>query len=263
MRVIIRKASEKNMKLSVRHRIIDTIPTLEVVPKEHLNEPLPIVIFYHGWQTGKELVLTQARKIADKNFRVILPDAMFHGERNKWPLSKIPTLTFWTSIQYNLAEFETIIRYYQKRQLIQDDKIIVGGYSMGGITTAALMTQYPEIKVGASIMGTPQPRRYFDYMVKKITEMNRSFPTDLPLLMNWVNEFDLSLAPEKIANRPLYIWHGTEDKKIPYNEPFDFYKDIKEKSFAQNVVFKTGVSEGHLVTTELMEEIASFIHQSI
>lgn len=49
------------MKISVRHRFIKKIPVLEVVPEESKRLPLPLVIYYHGWQSSKELTLTQAR----------------------------------------------------------------------------------------------------------------------------------------------------------------------------------------------------------
>lgn len=63
------------MKLAVRKRKIGNIPVLEVVPEEMIYEPLPLIIYYHGWQTSKELVLTQGRKLAREGFRVVLPDA--------------------------------------------------------------------------------------------------------------------------------------------------------------------------------------------
>lgn len=92
------------MKVVVRKRTVGNIPLLEVVAEDKIYEPLPLIIYYHGWQTAKELVLTQGRKLAAKNFRVLLPDAANHGER-KTKTSEIPSLTFWDSIQTNLYEF--------------------------------------------------------------------------------------------------------------------------------------------------------------
>ena len=63
-------------------RSVNQIPVLEVVLKELREERIPVVIYYHGWQTSKELVLTQGRKIAQQGIRVILPDAMNHGNEN-------------------------------------------------------------------------------------------------------------------------------------------------------------------------------------
>src|SRR5699024_9320451 len=107
--------------------------------EENIHKPLPLVIFYHGWRSSKELVLTQARKLAQKNIRVVLPDAINHGQRHT-DISSIPSMTFWNSIQGNIAEFSLIRDFYNDKKLIKNQKIGVGGYSMGGMTTGALMT---------------------------------------------------------------------------------------------------------------------------
>lgn len=117
------------MDLTIRKRMIGTIPVLDIAPKDLRNQALPIVIYYHGWQSVKEMNLTQARYIAKNRIRVILPDAQNHGER-KQPISPIPTLTFWQSIQANLFEFEFITDYFKQRDL-DNGQLAVGGLSMG------------------------------------------------------------------------------------------------------------------------------------
>ena len=44
----------------------------------------------------------------------------------------------------------------------------------------------------------------------------------------------LSLAdnPETIAGRPVLIWHGLEDKKVPYALNRAFYEKIKDEPYA-------------------------------
>ena len=71
------------MKISIRHRYIAKIPALEVTTEEQKNEALPLIVYYHGWQSAKELSLTQARKLAHEEFRVILPDAMNMVKENQ------------------------------------------------------------------------------------------------------------------------------------------------------------------------------------
>lgn len=250
------------MKNLVLARTISKIPVLEVVNKDLRKKKIPIIILYHGWKSSKELILTQARKLADKNFRVIVPDAMNHGKR-KQAISSIPSFTFFNSIQGNIAEFDTLINFYREIKLLDDDTIGVGGYSMGGMTTSALMTQHPEIKVGASIMGSPTPVLYSQRVQKLVAAAGYSYPKDLPLMLSWLKNYDLSLQPEKLANRPFLMWHGTADKRIPFAEPRDFYAEIKDKDYAQNTKFWVGQDEGHLVTTELMSQIADFFEENL
>ncbi|MGX6978210.1 alpha/beta fold hydrolase [Vagococcus elongatus] len=246
------------MKLTIHKRMIKEIPVLEVVPENKSSAPLPLIIFYHGWQNTKELSLTQARRLAANNFRVIIPDAMFHGKRNQWDRSSIPSLTFWTTIAYNLLEFSIILDYAHKKNWILDHRIGVSGYSMGGITTSALLTSHPEISAAASIMGTSQPWAYFNLMKSRIKDTNYLLPDELTLILQWVKDVDLGRHPEKIDGRPFLLWHGTLDDRIPYTLTKKFYDNIKEQSYAERTIFLTGKEEGHLVTTELMDTITDF-----
>lgn len=246
------------MKISVRHRFIKKIPVLEVVLEELKTEPLPLVIYYHGWQSSKELVLTQARKLAKQGIRVLLPDAMNHGERRMGAISTTPSMTFWSSVQFNLAEFSQLTHFYEKQDLIQHKKIGVGGVSMGGITTCALLTQHPEIQVAACIMGTPAPTHYLEMVIRKAAERDIFVPQDLPLLLSWLENYDLALNPSKLANRPLLFWHGKEDEKIPFEAAYDFYEEVKEQEYAEKMLFLTDEKERHLVRSDVMDQVAEF-----
>lgn len=251
------------MKISIRHRYIKKIPVLEVVLETKKNSILPLVIYYHGWQSAKELSLTQARKLAKKGMRVILPDAMNHGERKTGPISPIPSVTFWSSIQYNIIEFSQLVRHFEKQGLIEDGKVGVGGVSMGGITTCALLTQHPEIKIAACMMGTPAPKKYIERVMEKSAEMDFFVPRDLPLLLSWVTNYDLSNVPETLAQRPVLFWHGTEDPKTPYGDMADFYRMIEDEPYAKNSQFITGKGEGHLVKGEMMDVVAVFFEKEL
>ena len=159
------------MKVVVRKRTVGNIPLLEVVAEDKIYEPLPLIIYYHGWQTAKELVLTQGRKLAAKNFRVLLPDAANHGER-KTKTSEIPSLTFWDSIQTNLYEFGFLVDYFENLGLV------MGKIGVGGITTCMLLTQHPEINVAACVMGSPAPIKYRERIAMHAGELGFYLPKD-------------------------------------------------------------------------------------
>ncbi|MGR3742416.1 alpha/beta fold hydrolase [Companilactobacillus sp. DQM5] len=250
------------MKIIVLARDIENIPVLEVVDESLRKEKIPIVVFYHGWKSSKELVLTQARKLAQKKIRVILPDAQNHGKR-KQPISSIPSFTFWNSIQSNIAEFGILINFYEKIKLLNRNHLGVGGYSMGAITTCALLTHHSEITVASSIMGSPSPYKYFQRVKKKAQEYGVYMPKDIDGLLGWIKKYDLSLHPEKIDNRPFFIWHGTKDERILFLEPKEFFSKIKNENYAKKTKFLIGDNQGHLVTTDLMDEIAEFFEKNI
>lgn len=239
-------------------RTIEHIPVIEVVPDELKNEALPLVIYYHGWETSKELALTPARKIAAKKIRVILPDAMYHGERRVEKKSMIPSFAFWSSIQHNLIEFDTIIDYYLKRDLILDDRIGVAGFSMGGMTTSGLLTKHPEIKVASILMGTPSYQGFIDRLLLAKRKYHVNVPDDLEDILFWTTRYDLNTQPETLAGRPLYFWHGTDDIKIPYSSSHDFYKQYKDTPSGRGMVYETGENKPHILTPDIMEHTAEF-----
>lgn len=245
------------MKLSINEYIVGTIPILQVVQENKMTDQLPLIIYYHGWQSQKELTLTQGRYLARKGFRVILPDAFNHGQR-KNPLTDIPSLTFWQSIHTNLFEFGYIVNALQEKDLI-DDRIGVGGVSMGGMTTAALVTHHPEIKAAACVMGTPKLVAYRERIFKHASQLDRFFPEDYNHLLNWIPEYDLSLNTDTIAGRPLLFWHGTYDEIVPYQHVVDF---IEENKHLENIQF---IEEDvdHLVKPSTMEKITKFFVESL
>lgn len=240
------------MKMTVRKRVLGTLPIMEVVAHENRNKKLPLIVYYHGWQSSKEMNLTQARYLAREGFRVLLPDAMSHGDR-KQPVSKIPSLTFWQSIQSNLFEFGFILDHFRKIGVV-GDVIGVGGTSMGGMTTCALLTHHQEIKAAACVMGSPKPVAYKERIKYFAKEYDRYLPEDYDELVNWIPSYDLSLRPETLAGRPLFIWHGTEDTVVPYDHVAEFMEEQKD---TPNITF-VDEDEVHLVRTHTMEKVTDF-----
>ena len=244
------------MKLTIRKRTLGTIPLLEVVQEDKRNDVLPLIIYYHGWQSSKELVLTQGRLLAEAGFRVLLPDAENHGERYR-PITRIPSLTFWQSIQTNLFEFGFIINHFKKLGVV-DHRIAVGGVSMGGITTCALLTHHPEIQVAACIMGSPQPVKYRTRLIHYAEKLDRFFPHDYETLLSWVPDYDLSRHPDTLKDRPLLFWHGIHDIIVPYDHVVEF---VKENPSA-NLTF-IQEDEEHLVRVPTMKQITDFFRKEI
>lgn len=247
--------SWKKLKIIVRKRMIGTIPVFEVVEDTDQNKPLPIIVYYHGWQINKTLVITQGRKLAAKGFRVVLPDAENHGERIQ-TVSTIPSLTFFNSIHTNLFEFGYIIDYFKKRHLTTNF-IGVGGLSMGGMTTCALMTHNPEINAAACIMGTPALTDYRNMIHRHATSRNIYLPQDYFYLTSWIPKYDLSRQPELLGDRPFFIWHGDEDEKVPFSQTKAFVEENPELNM--EVIFE---HTGHLVQTQTMDRISDFFERS-
>lgn len=244
------------LKLAIRKRKIGAIPILEVVNQENLYTPLPLVVYYHGWQTSKELVLTQGRKLAQQGFRAVLPDAQNHGER-KTPISKIPSLTFFQSIHTNLFEFETMIDYFSQLGLT-NGKIGVGGVSMGGMTTCALLTHHPEIDAAVCAMGSPSLIDYRKELQRTFKDKNISVPKDYEDLTSWLVDYDLASNYSKIRKRPLFFWHGLHDEKIPFAQTDRFVR----ANLGPEITFHAA-NERHMIKVPTMDQITEFFSANL
>ena len=67
--------------------------------------------------------------------------------------------------------------------------------------------------------------------------------------------YDLSLAPDKVAGRPVFFWHGTEDEKVPYEHTADFI----EANPQDNLTF-ISAEERHFVP---IDQIAAFFAENL
>lgn len=62
---------------------IADIPVLHVVKEGKRQEKLPLIIFVHGFTSAKEHNLHFGYLLAEAGYRVVLPDALYHGEREQ------------------------------------------------------------------------------------------------------------------------------------------------------------------------------------
>lgn len=239
------------MSITIRHRWLGTIPLLECAPKDQVHDALPLIIYYHGWRSHKELNLTAARRLARLGCRVIVPDAANHGERQV-PVQGIPSQTFWQSIQSNLFEFSYIVNFFQERQLA-NDQIAVAGVSMGGMTTFALLSQHPKIQVAAVLMGTPQPLAYAERLYQHAQAAQRFMPNDYFDLIAWLENYDLSRHSERLGQRPLFIWHGRQDQRVPFAQTEAF---VQQNPHAH--IHFLAENAGHLVDIETTKAMVEF-----
>ncbi|MEH7343589.1 alpha/beta fold hydrolase [Bacillus sp. JJ1532] len=250
--------------ITVKNSKINEIPFLHIADSNNWEEKLPSIIFIHGFTSRKEFNLHYAYLLAEKGFRVILPEALYHGERSTGLSGNELNLHFWEIIIRTIEELEIVKSSFEDEQLIDPSRVGVVGTSMGGIVTLGALTQYPWIKVAASLMGMPY---YEKFALHQIDELQR-YGVDIPLtndemahLMNKIRELDLSKQTDKLGNRPLLFWHGKQDSVVPYSPAFHFYETIKPLYDKQpeNLSFISDEKAGHKVsTTGVMETVKWF-----
>ncbi|WP_404451724.1 esterase [Virgibacillus necropolis] len=237
--------------IGVSNRKFNKIPALVIVEASKENESLPVVLYHHGFTSAKEHNLPLAYLLAEKGFRVVLPDSEYHGEREIEISAIKKQISFWDIVMQNVHETKEIYDVLQNEKLLLDDRFGIAGTSMGGITTSATLTQYPWIKVAAVLMGSPKITTYAKTLVSSFKRMGDLPVTDemINYLFESLKQYDLSEQMDKLNNRPLLFWHGEDDSVVPFDHSFTFHEKARELyQNKDDIQFLNQPNQGHKVS---------------
>ncbi|PLT30410.1 prolyl oligopeptidase family serine peptidase [Peribacillus deserti] len=241
--------------INISKESIHHIPVLHIVKQDKSKEKLPFIIFIHGITSAKEHNLHYAYLLAEKGFRVILPDALYHGEREADLSENKLMLSFWDIVIKTIAEIEVLKDYYESQGSIDSSRIGIAGTSMGGIITYGALTKYSWIKAGVSLMGNPA---YVSYAKRQI-EALRQAKMDIPLtdeelenLYSLLAPYDITLNTEKLAGRPVFLWHGEKDNVVPFQDAYNFYESMSAEygNDRDKIAFLLDKNASHKVSRE-------------
>lgn len=237
----------------VKHNAIHQIPYLEVVASDRDNEKLPFVLFLHGFTSAKEHNLHYAYYLAERGFRVILPDAKLHGERAENLTEAELEFSFWYIVISTIHELSYFVDHYSEKGLIYNDQIGVVGTSMGGIVTLGALTQYRWIKCAVSLMGSPAYVAFAKSKIDALKQSGKSIPLskeEEQRFYEQLEKYDLSLCPKVLNERPLLFWHSKVDDVVPFEPTYNFY--LKARSYYKdqpdNLKFIEDETSGHKVS---------------
>lgn len=237
--------------IGIYHKNFHSIPALVVVDSSREKEALPLIIYYHGFTSAKEHNLPLAFLLAERGFRVVLPDSMYHGEREAEISHVKKQISFWDIVMQNVKELEEVKEVFEDDGLILENLLGIAGTSMGGITTAAALTQYPWIKAAAVLMGSPKITTYARTLVTSFKKLGTLPITDdmIDQLYNQLEDYDLSKQPEKLNERPLLFWHGENDPVVPFDHSYTFYDEVASTyQIPENIQFLKETNRDHKVS---------------
>src|SRR5699024_5370583 len=142
-------------------------------------------------------------------------DAPLHGERG---ISDDPVehgRTFWHIVLQTLEELASIRTYLLEKSFVLDEKIGLGGTSMGGMITYAALRKYDWIQTAAILMGTPY-----------LTERALATAGNDNELLAKIERVDITKSIDALQERPLFIWHGELDAIVPVEDSRKFYDTL-------------------------------------
>lgn len=245
---------------------VENIPLLHVVKESEKLEKLPLVIFIHGFKSVKERNLHYAYLLAEAGFRVVMPEVLYHGERDQGLNEKEFYIRFWEMVLNTIDEIKRLKESYLKKGLIDSEKIGLAGTSMGGIVTLGALTQYKWIKAAVSLMGMPSYEEFSLWQLEQLKAQGLTLPLTAEQIdeqLRILREYDLSHQPEKLDNRPLLFWHGKKDPLVPYPLTHQFFEKVKPnyQDDPEKIRFITDQRAGHNVSLEGVDAAVDwFIH---
>ena len=245
-----------NVNIKEENINIKGIPCIRLVPKT--KEGLfSTIIFYHGWSSTKENQKFRGFILSNLGYQVIIPDAIYHGERSPIDYdSNNAAKYFWKVILNNVEESNVLSEELVNKYDSNPENIAVMGHSMGGFTSAGVFTHNKNIKTSVILNGSLNWEMSNEIFLKKLT-------TDTIEEKNLIRRVEL-LDPinnlHKLVDRPLLILHGGGDSvvsKIPQQVFYEKIKPLYKDKAKINMIEYPDL--GHFVTTNMLEDGARWV----
>lgn len=124
--------------IEIETRLLSEHEIIHAFPAGKGEQPLPTVVFYHGFLSSKLVYSYFAVALAQAGFRVVMPDAPNHGARFTGDEQARLGL-FWQTLHGNLTEFAGLRDALLQAGLVEGKRLAVAGASMGGMTALGIM----------------------------------------------------------------------------------------------------------------------------
>lgn len=229
---------------------ISNIPAILLRPKED-KKKFPTIVFYHGWSSKKEFQRLRGLILAMVGFQVLIPDCIYHGERNPIDYDKNPQC-FWEVVFNNLDESKILIDALVNNYKADPDRLSLIGHSMGGFTSAGIFANNPNIK-SVVILNGSFTWDNFNKLLKE--KLNLEMTNKLCEIEEKTKKLDPFNKLDALVDRPILMLHGQNDSLVPIDNQRLFYQKIeplyKDKEKIKLIEYP---NLNHYVTTNMMEE---------
>lgn len=249
--------------IEIYDELVGDIAVIHAVPAGQYHQPLPTVFFYHGYTSSKEVYAYFAYALAKVGFRVVLPDADLHGERFDGDEPK-RLARFWEILRRNIDELPALKAHFEQRDLVAGGRIGVAGASMGGMTTLGSFARYPWVKAAASLMGAGYYTSLAQTLFPPLDEQGEPLsPSGFDARIAVLAEYGLEHQLEKIADRPLLLWHGEADDLVPAAESLRLATELRQSGWDRKLTLLTEPGVKHRITPQALSATADFFVRTL
>lgn len=242
------------IELEIRH--FGDHESVHAVPAGKRSQPLPVIIFYHGFTSSKLVYSYFAVALALAGFRVVMPDAPDHGARFAGD-EQARLGQFWPILHGNLTEFAALRDGLYETGLVADERLAVAGASMGGMTALGIMARHPEVKCVASLMGSG----YFTSLARTLFPPLQ--PGTFDAMVSPLADWEVTTALPRLADRPLLLWHGEADDVVPAAETFRLQQALQQAGLDNNLTCLWEAGVKHRITPTALDATVAFFRQHL
>jgi alpha-beta hydrolase superfamily lysophospholipase len=217
------------------------------------NTNVSTIILYHGWGTDADSYSHFAEDIANKGFRVIVPEIIYHDTRhildnhfNKEMLQKY----FWKTIVESIEEFDE----FTEELGIPLQEIILIGSSMGGFIANGIFASSKNLGGLVNINGSGSfllSERLFRKM-----DNRPDIPFEEEQMLRKYNPVE-----RKNCHSPVLLMHGDSDQTVPVGGQKDYFKHLTEVEGRKDVDLLIYQNINHQVTPEMIKDLMVWLSQ--
>ncbi|NIF21411.1 esterase [Candidatus Pantoea multigeneris] len=233
------------------------IECLHAAPAGSQQQPLPTVLFWHGFTSSKEVYAYFAVALAQAGFRAVIPDSAMHGARYDGD-SVTRMAHFWQILKSNIDEVPALEAALRAHNWVDNQRFAVAGASQGGMTALGAMARYPHLHSIACLMGSGYfmqlSHRLFPPLEVKTPEQQQVFAATMAPLA----EYDPCQQLEKLSQRPLFLWHGEADEVVPFVETQRLDQALRERQWDAQLTSLSEPHIGHKITPAALTALVSF-----
>lgn len=219
----------------------------------------------HGLAARKENVLPYAYYLAAEGYHTALFDAHNHGELEteqfKSYSDREKKAYMFTVIFKSSKNIDTIINSFSKSKSVDDNRVGLMGFSMGGMTVYDYISRRrsPKVKAAAAIIATPEWGQSIRRNSARDPDYGKHF--DLQKIMH-IEGRQPSNHLSKLKDFPLLILNGESDEIMPIEDTKGFYqqarKNYTQPDLIQLIEYK-GI--GHTPTFEMLSDAIAWLRK--
>ena len=233
---------------------VDSVPCLFVEPDDCVRGT---VLFYHGWSSAKELQVLRARILAAYGYAVLVPDALYHGERGSIDYdSKAAYPFFWQAVLANLQEAPQLVSYMQERRF--KTPFFVMGHSMGGITALGVLVTEKAVRGAVSMNGSG----WWNESERRFRAAHKlDWQPEYTDMIAAIDRVDPYYKVDSLRKKTVLLLSGSADDVVDGAAQAMYADKLRQHHIDCEMITYEGL--GHFVTTNMMGDAVQWLDKKI